>query len=104
MEPLSGFSRPAIMRNVVVLPQPDGPNSPKNSPCATSSETSFTARVEPKLLEMFLRERSGIWLVVSGQSSSQLSVVSGQWSVVSGQWSVVSGQWLVVYEQLANDN
>ena len=31
--PESGFSRPAIIRSVVVLPQPDGPSSPKNSPC-----------------------------------------------------------------------
>ena len=30
-----GCSKPAISRNVVVLPQPDGPSSEKNSPLAT---------------------------------------------------------------------
>ena len=28
-----GSSKPAIIRRVVVLPQPDGPSSEKNSPC-----------------------------------------------------------------------
>ena len=32
MRPLSGRSKPAIRRSVVVLPQPDGPSSEKNSP------------------------------------------------------------------------
>src|SRR6185436_15397071 len=55
--PESGRSRPAIIRRVVVLPQPDGPSNPKNSPCATSRETSATARVDPKLREIFFSER-----------------------------------------------
>ena len=32
MRPLVGRSKPAIMRSVVVLPQPDGPSIVKNSP------------------------------------------------------------------------
>src|ERR1051325_10536641 len=60
IEPPSGFSRPAIMRKVVVLPQPDGPSSPKNSPWLTSRDTSATARVEPKVRERFLSERKAI--------------------------------------------
>ena len=32
IKPLVGLSKPAIMRNSVVLPQPDGPSSEKNSP------------------------------------------------------------------------
>ena len=32
MRPLVGRSKPAIMRSVVVLPQPDGPTIVKNSP------------------------------------------------------------------------
>ena len=32
--PPVGSSKPAIIRIVVVLPQPDGPSSEKNSPCA----------------------------------------------------------------------
>ena len=31
-------SSPAIMRSVVVLPQPEGPSSTMNSPCRTSSD------------------------------------------------------------------
>jgi len=37
--PESGISKPAIMRKDVVLPQPDGPSSEKNSPAAMSSVT-----------------------------------------------------------------
>src|ERR1041384_985898 len=59
--PASGFSSPAIMRNVVVFPQPDGPSSPKNSPWATSSDTSATARVDPKLRDRFFSDRKGIF-------------------------------------------
>src|SRR5262249_18632382 len=32
IRPVSGVSRPAMARSVVVLPQPDGPNSVNNSP------------------------------------------------------------------------
>src|SRR5688500_11929304 len=60
--PASGFSRPAIIRSVVVFPQPDGPKRPKNSPCSTSRDTSSTARVDPKLRELFFSERSGVML------------------------------------------
>src|SRR6478609_9363179 len=43
MRPAVGVSRPATMRNVVVLPQPDGPSSAKNEPRGTSRSRSFTA-------------------------------------------------------------
>ena len=59
-EPASGCSSPAIILNVVVLPQPEGPSRPKNSPRSTSSETSATAAVLSKRLERFFRESSGI--------------------------------------------
>ncbi len=36
MSPADIVSKPAIMRNVVVLPQPDGPRKAMNSPFATS--------------------------------------------------------------------
>ena len=48
MRPTSGRTKPAIMRSVVVLPQPDGPRREKNSPSSTRSETSSTASVSPK--------------------------------------------------------
>ena len=34
--PASGGMKPAIMRSVVVLPQPEGPSSETNSPCCSS--------------------------------------------------------------------
>ena len=37
------------MRSSVVLPQPDGPSSVKNSPSRTAIDTSSTARTVPKL-------------------------------------------------------
>ena len=40
----SGVSKPAIMRSDVVLPQPDGPSSEKNSPAAMSSVTPVDGR------------------------------------------------------------
>ncbi len=38
-----GVSRPATMRSVVVLPQPDGPSRAKNEPWGTSRSSDFTA-------------------------------------------------------------
>jgi len=46
--PLRGDSNPAMVRSVVVLPQPDGPTSVKNSPWSTVIETSFSALTSPK--------------------------------------------------------
>src|ERR1051325_11579678 len=46
--PSSGRSNPATIRSVVVLPQPLGPSSEKNSPSAISRETSSTAPTPPK--------------------------------------------------------
>ena len=40
---LGGDSKPAIMRSVVVLPQPEGPSRVTNVPGAMSSATSCTA-------------------------------------------------------------
>src|SRR4029453_17111238 len=40
-------SRPAIIRKSVDFPQPDGPTSTMNSPSATVSVTSSTARTPP---------------------------------------------------------
>src|SRR5690606_25071933 len=47
MLPAVAVSRPEIMRKVVVLPQPEGPNREKNSPASTSRLTSSTARIGP---------------------------------------------------------
>src|SRR5436853_5572068 len=45
--PLSGISKPAMMRRLVVLPQPEGPSSEKNSPALMSSVTPSTATTLP---------------------------------------------------------
>jgi hypothetical protein len=45
--PASGRSKPAISRNVVVLPEPDGPSSVKNSPRRTSRSMPSTAATSP---------------------------------------------------------
>ncbi len=43
MVPLSGCSKPAINRRKVVLPQPEGPNSPSNSPWCRVNVIAETA-------------------------------------------------------------
>src|SRR5258706_5910891 len=42
------FSRPAIIRSSVDLPQPEGPTSTQNSPSSIAMSTPCTTRVEPK--------------------------------------------------------
>src|SRR5215475_1939715 len=51
ISPASSSQNPAIMRSKVVLPQPDGPSSVKNSPSPTSRSMPSTARTVPKLRE-----------------------------------------------------
>ena len=46
--PSLGARKPAIIRSVVVLPQPDGPRSETNSPCARARLKDATAVTEPK--------------------------------------------------------
>ena len=41
--PEVGFSKPAIIRSVVVLPQPEGPKNVTNSPLFIDMETLLTA-------------------------------------------------------------
>src|SRR5436190_1071663 len=50
MVPRSGSMKRATRRNVVVLPQPDGPSRQHNEPCATASVRSPTAAAVPKNL------------------------------------------------------
>src|SRR5690348_15687341 len=46
--PSVGRSKPAISRSVVVLPQPDGPSSEKNSPASIETSIPSTAATSPK--------------------------------------------------------
>jgi hypothetical protein len=50
--PSVGSMKPAIIRRIVVLPQPEGPRIEKNSPSRTLKVTSLTARVVPKVMPM----------------------------------------------------
>src|SRR3954454_20257554 len=50
--PVSGRSNPAMMRSVVVFPDPDGPSSVKNSPSPTARSTSSTATTSPYVLRI----------------------------------------------------
>ena len=48
--PAVGLMKPAIIRSVVVLPQPDGPSSETNSPSCNVRLTSCTAGTVPNVL------------------------------------------------------
>src|SRR5450432_4894876 len=50
MAPSSGNSNPAVIRRVVVLPQPDGPRNETSSPSPTLRSKSWTATWPPKRL------------------------------------------------------
>src|SRR4051812_19732362 len=50
ISPTVGCSRPAIIRSVVVFPQPDGPSSAKNEPCGMVRSRPSTAVNGPNRL------------------------------------------------------
>src|SRR3954467_12852031 len=50
ISPAVGCSKPAIIRSVVVLPEPDAPSSVRNSPDETLRERLSTALKSPNLL------------------------------------------------------
>ena len=58
ISPLEGISKPAIMRRVVVLPQPDGPRMVINSPRLTSKLKSSTTVVPSNSLHTCRNEMS----------------------------------------------
>src|SRR5260370_4437174 len=59
MRPSSGISKPASRRNSVVLPQPEGPSSAKNSPGKISSDRPATALTPEKRLLTASNRTSG---------------------------------------------
>src|SRR6266576_3948998 len=64
--PASGFSKPATLRSVVVLPQPLGPSSTQNSFSATSRSIPRKASTRPRRLSNhFLRPRIRIKEITS---------------------------------------
>src|SRR5215813_7522664 len=66
MRPSVGVSKPASIRNSVVLPQPEGPSSAKNSSCPISSESVSTATTEPNRLVTASKRTSGCFSFVAG--------------------------------------
>ncbi len=62
--PEVGSLKPAIIRRVVVLPQPDGPSSEKNSPLAISMSRPSTTVSAPKTLVRPRNETDGVSLEV----------------------------------------
>src|SRR6186997_303441 len=66
MRPAVGSTRPATIRSVVVLPQPDGPRRVRSSPSAMSRDTSSTAVVVPYRFVMASR-----WTVAISRPPSQ---------------------------------
>src|SRR5579862_7854941 len=60
IEPEVGVSNPAIIRKIVVLPQPLGPRNVTNSPLSTPSVKSCTTVLAPKLLRRLRRSRKAM--------------------------------------------
>src|SRR3954462_6790818 len=60
MRPASGVSNPATSRSKVLLPQPEGPRSAKNSPRFTDSDTRSTACTAPNRFSTSMMSRSAI--------------------------------------------
>src|SRR5215217_4380176 len=63
-----GVSKPAIIRSVVVLPQPLGPRNEMNSPRSTSKLKFSTAVDWAKLLRTLVRSRKAITTPLGVQS------------------------------------
>ena len=64
ISPTLGRSRPASIRSSVVLPQPEGPSSAKNSLRWMSSETLSTATTSPNILvTLRIETTASSWLV-----------------------------------------
>src|SRR5918996_2311364 len=61
MRPSSGFSKPPIIRSVVVLPHPEGPGRLKNSPRAMSRLMESTARTSSNRLVTSSRRTSTLY-------------------------------------------
>ncbi|MNL69975.1 hypothetical protein D3C87_1949070 [compost metagenome] len=65
MDPLLGVSKPAIIRRMVVLPQPDGPSREMNSPLSKAKLTPLTTVVCPKVLTRFWTWRKAAMVSLS---------------------------------------
>ncbi len=87
----SGAIRPASMRRVVVLPQPEGPSRATDSPCADRTARRrrprprrHSASVRPGQFERARRAQAG--LPVAGRRSLSRRQRLFHWSRTSGPW------------------
>src|ERR1043166_7643779 len=71
-------SRPAIMRSVVLLPQPEGPTSTTNSLSAMSRLMLRTAGTSPKLLTTLRNATSAMVLALGGARGQAGDIVIHQ--------------------------
>src|SRR4051794_32646725 len=65
MSPSSGSANPAIIRMIVVLPQPDGPRIEKKLPDGTANDTPATAVVASNRLKTPVSSRSAVVIPVN---------------------------------------
>src|SRR5438552_232761 len=68
-------SSPAIIRNVVVLPQPEGPSRQTTSPAATFRSASRTATKSPNFLVIFLTSMVDISALHGSEGDTSEQVV-----------------------------
>src|SRR6185437_11029555 len=71
--PLVGRSKPAIMRRVVVLPQPEGPRSVKNSPGGMRRSIASTATTSSKAFVSFWSATSPCTSDLEGRDGGRLA-------------------------------
>src|SRR3954452_8767739 len=77
MRPAVGSSKPAIIRSVVVFPDPDGPSIEKNSPSRTSRSTPATAMTSPKRFSTPMRRTAtGGGVFVGGAGTGRSAIES----------------------------
>src|SRR6185437_9974388 len=74
-------SRPAIIRNVVLLPQPEGPTNTTNSLSGMSRLMLRTASTSPKLLTTLRNATSAMVSALGGARGQARDVVVHQESV-----------------------
>src|SRR5215210_233291 len=78
IRPAVGASNPAIIRRVVVLPEPDGPSIEKNSPSATSRSMPPTATTSPNRFSTRSRRTAG-WVPGRGDAVLAGAAGAGVW-------------------------
>src|SRR5882757_8074689 len=65
ISPLETDSNPAIMRNSVLFPQPDGPTNTMNSPCPTDRSKDWIIWTESKCFSTFCNTKVAMGLSLS---------------------------------------